>query len=266
MSKEIMENMIPTGLPPLDEIMKGWHLSDLIVISSRYRTGGRTILAMTIACNLTIDYHIPVAYFSLKMSNVLFCNRLLAMESGCALSELNNYIEDKELAKRIDVAVGKLIDAPLYVDDTPDLSFFDFKSKLKRLVEENEIKLAIIDFVQLMHGYEDAGYRERLEEIIKKLKDAASELGVAIIALDEMSRSIFEDDVRDAEKVPGAEKYADVLLVYQPDESKRWKDIEWSAKIYVMKNNRGQLGDCVVKVKKGIFIYDSSKNNDYVAG
>ena len=237
MSKEITENMIPTGLPPLDEIMKGWHLSDLIVISSRWRRGGRTILAMTIARNLTIDYHIPVAYFSLKMSNVLFCNRLLAMESGCALSELNNYIEDKELAKRIDVAVGKLIDAPLYVDDTPDLSFFDFKSKLKRLVEENEIKLVIIDFVQLMHGYEDAGYRERLEEIIKKLKDAASELGVAIIALDEMSR-----------------------------ESKRWKDIEWSAKIYVMKNNRGQLGDCVVKVKKGIYIYDSSKNNDYVAG
>lgn len=124
----------------------------------------------------------------------------------------------------------------------------------------------IIDFVQLMHGYEDAGYRERLEEIIKKLKDVASELGVAIIALDKMSRSIFEDDVRDAKKVTGAEKCADVLLVYHPDESKRWKDIEWGAKIYVMKNNRGQLGDCVVKVKKGIYIYDSSKNNDYVAG
>lgn len=144
------------------------------------------------------------------------------------------------------------------------MSFFDFKSKLKRLVEENEIKLVIIDFVQLMHGYEDAGYRERLEEIIKKLKDAASELGVAIIVLDKMSWAV--DDVRDAKKVTGAEKYADVLLVYQPDESKRWKDIEWSAKIYVMKNNRGQLGDCVVKVKKGIYIYDSSKNNDYVAG
>ena len=106
----------------------------------------------------------------------------------------------------------------------------------------------IIDFVQLMHGYEDAGYRERLEEIIKKLKDAASELGVAIIALDKMSWAV--DDVRDAKKVPGAEKYADILLVYQPDESKRWKDIEWGAKIYVMKNNRGKFGDCDVKIKK----------------
>lgn len=267
MPKEITENMIPTGLPPLDEIMKGWHLSDLIVISSRWRRGGRTILAMTIARNLTIDYHIPVAYFSLKLSNVQFVNRLLAMESGCALSELNNYIEDKELAKRIDAAADKLIDIPLYVDDTPDLSIFDFKSKLKELVEEHGIKLAIIDYVQLMHGHEDAGGWEQMwEKIIKELKDAASELGVAIIALDKMNRSIFKDDVRDAKKVTGAEKYADVLLVYQPDESKRWKDIEWSAKIYVMKNNRGQLGDCVVKVKKGIYIYDSSKNNDYVAG
>ena len=113
MSKEIMENMIPTGLPPLDEIMKGWHLSDLIVISSRYRRGGRTMLAMTIARNLTIDYRIPVAYFSLKLSNVQFVNRLLAMESGCALSELNNYKEDQELAKRIDAAADKLIDIPL---------------------------------------------------------------------------------------------------------------------------------------------------------
>lgn len=251
MSKEITENMIPTGLPPLDEIMKGWHLSDLIVISSRWRRGGRTILAMTIARNLTIDYRIPVAYFSLKMSNMLFCNRLLAMESGCALSELNNYIEDKELAKRIDAAADKLIDIPLYVDDTPDLSFFDFKSKLKRLVEENEIKLVIIDFVQLMRGHEDAGGWEQMwEKIIKELKDAASELGVVIIALDKMNRSIFKDDVRDAKKVPGAEKYADILLVYQPDESKRWKDIEWGAKIYVMKNNRGKFGDCDVKIKK----------------
>lgn len=257
--------MIPTGLPPLDEIMKGWHLSDLIVISSRYRTGGRTILAMTIARNLTIDYHIPVAYFSLKLSNVQFANRLIAMESGCDLSELNNYKEDQELAKRIAAAAGKLKDIPLYVDDTPDLSIFDFKSKLKELVEKHGIKLAIIDFVQLMHGHEDAGcWDQVLEKIIKELKDTASEYGVAIIVLDKMGWAV--DDVRDAKKVPGAEKYADVLLVYQPDESKRWKDIEWGAKIYVMKNNRGKFGDCVVKVKKGIYIYDSSKNNDGMAG
>ena len=248
----LSESMIPTGLPPLDEIMKGWHLSNLIVISSRYRRGGRTMLAMTIARNLTINYHIPVAYFSLKMSNVLFVNRLIAMESGCTLSELKSYMRgDKEFDKRIDAAVGKLRDIPLYVDDTPDLSIFDFKSKLKGLVEEHGIKLAIIDYVQLMHGHEDAGGWEQMwEKIIKELKDAASELGVAIIALDKMNRTIFKDDVRDAKKVPGAEKYADILLVYQPDESKRWEDIEWGAKIYVMKNNRGKFGDCDVKIKK----------------
>lgn len=261
MSKEIMENMIPTGLLPLDEIMKGWHLSDLIVISSRWRRGGRTILAMTIARNLTIDYHIPVAYFSLKLSNVQFVNRLLAMESGCALSELNNYKEDQELAKRIDAAVDKLKDIPLYVDDTPDLSIFDFKSKLKELVEKHGIKLAIIDFVQLMRGHEDAGcWDQALEKIIEELKDAASEYGVAIIVLDKMGWAV--DDVRDAKKVPGAEKYADVLLVYHPNESKRWEDIECGAKIYVMKNNRGKFGDCVVKVKKWRIDYDSSRNND----
>lgn len=135
------------------------------------------------------------------------------------------------------------------------MSIFDFKSKLKGLVEEHGIKLAIIDYVQLMHGHEDAGGWEQMwEKIIKELKDAASELGVAIIVLDKMSWAV--DDVRDAKKVPGAEKYADILLVYQPDESKRWKDIEWGAKIYVMKNNRGKFGDCDVKIKKWRIDYD----------
>lgn len=115
--------------------------------------------------------------------------------------------------------------------------------------------MAIIDFVQLMRGHEDAGgWDQALEKIIEELKDAASELGVAIIVLDKMSWAV--DDVRDAKKVTGAEKYADVLLVYQPDEFKRWKDIEWSAKIYVMKNNRGKFGDCDVKIKKWRIDYD----------
>lgn len=116
-------------------------------------------------------------------------------------------------------------------------------------MEEHGIKLAIIDYVQLMRG----GRWYMDEELMAALKDTASELGVAIIALYQMSRSIFpEDDVRDSSEVKWAEKYADVMLVYQPDKSKRWEDIEWDAKIYVMKNNKGKrLGDCDMKIKKG---------------
>lgn len=250
MPKKLEGNMIPTGLPPLDKIIKGWHLSDLIVLSSRWRRGGRSILAMNIARNLTVDYRIPIAYFSLKISAIGFCSWLLAAEAGSTLVELGNYGKgDKELDKRVDAAAGKLSDCPLYVDDTPDLSIFDFKSKLKRLVEEHGIKLAIIDHVRLMP--DERRYMD--EEFMADLKDTASELGVAIIALYQMSRSIFpEDDVRDSSEVKWAEKYADVMLVYQPDKSKRWEDIEWDAKIYLMKNNKGKrLGDCDMKIKKG---------------
>jgi len=153
MPKKLEGNMIPTGLPPLDKIIKGWHLSDLIVLSSRWRRGGRSILARNIARNLTVDYRIPVVYFSLRMSEMDFCCRLLAAEAGCTLVELGNYGKgDKELDKRVDAAAGKIGACPLYVDGTRDLSIFDFKSKLKRLVEEHGIKLAIIDYVQLMRG------------------------------------------------------------------------------------------------------------------
>lgn len=207
-------------------------------------------MARNIARNLTVDYRIPVVYFSLRMSEMDFCCRLLAAEAGCTLVELGNYGKgDKELDKRVDAAAGKIGACPLYVDGTQDLSIFDFKSKLKRLVEEHGIKLAIIDYVQLMRG----GRWYMDEELMAALKDTASELGVAIIALYQMGRSIFpEDDVRDSSEVEWAEKYAEVMLVYQPDKSKRWEDIEWDAKIYVMKNNKGKrLGDCDMKIKKG---------------
>lgn len=177
-------NVIPTGLPSLDEIMKGWHLSDLIVFSS-CRSGKMRDLAMTIARNLTVDRRVPVAYFSLCMPSVRFAKGLVAMESGHTLSELGNFGgRDKATDKRIDAAVDKLRDAPLYIDDSPGLSILDFKSKTKEWAGKHGVKLAIIDYVQLMRGHEDAGdWGQELAGIIKALKEAASGLGVAIIAL-----------------------------------------------------------------------------------
>ncbi|MBO8431766.1 MAG: hypothetical protein IAB08_00520 [Bacteroidetes bacterium] len=83
MPKKLEGNMIPTGLPPLDKIIKGWHLSDLIVLSSRWRRGGRSILARNIARNLTVDYRIPVVYFSLRMSEMDFL-----LQASCCGSRL----------------------------------------------------------------------------------------------------------------------------------------------------------------------------------
>lgn len=240
MPKEI--NMIPTGLPSLDKIMKGWHLSDLIVISS-CDSGKMTDLAMAIARNLTVDYRIPVVYFSLSMSAVRFVKGLIAMESGHTLSELENFRERYKELEEVEVAAGKLKDAPFYVDDTPELSIVDFKSELKELVGKHGIKLAIIDYVQLMRSHEDAGGREqKLAGIIKALKEAASEFGIAIIALNPTYCAV------DAES--GAEKYANVMLACRPSESHKPNSVEWVAKISVMKNNRRKYGDCDVKIKK----------------
>ncbi len=250
-----VENKIPTGLPLLDKIIKGWHLSDLVIISSQLRKGGRTLLAMSIARNLAVDHCIPVAYFSLKLPTALFVKRLIEMETGHTIEAWG----DKT---RQDMA--KLMEAPLFIDDTPELSILDFREKVKQLVKEHGIKLAVVDYVQLMGGYEGMGSRDCwLEKVVKTLKDIASEFGVVVMALDKMYRPVNDMvDTRDFPKVAGAEKYADVMLVYMPNKPKRSSSLDWDAEIVVIKNNKGDVGNCLVKVTNKCRLHDANTNHD----
>lgn len=252
---EQVENKIPAGLPSLGKIIKGWHLSDLVIISSQLRKGGRTLLAMSIARNLTVDYRIPVAYFSLKLPTALLGKRLIEMETGHTIKTL----DDKT---RQDMA--KLMEAPLFIDDTPELSIFDLREKVKRLTNEHGIKLVIVDYVQLMGGYEGTGSRDCwLENVVKTLKDIASEFGVVVMALDKMYRPANDMvNTRDFPKVAGAEKYADVMLEYCPNKPERSGSLDWDAEIVVIKNNKGDVGSCFVKVTNKYRLHDANTYHD----
>ena len=142
---------IPSGFHALDKITSGWQRSDLIIIAARPAMG-KTAFILSMAKNIAVDYNTPVAIFSLEMSNVQLVNRLIM--NVCQLE--GDKIKNGQLAtaewEQFDKNINQLIDAPIYVDDTPSLSIFELRSKARRLVKEHNVQAIVIDYLQLMNA------------------------------------------------------------------------------------------------------------------
>ena len=136
---------IPTGYTDLDDKTSGWQNSDLVIIAGRPAMG-KTAFALSLAKNIAVDEHIPVAFFSLEMSNVQLVNRLISNVCEISGKKILNGQLDKEEWKRLDRNLRLLQGAPIYVDDTPGMGIFELRTKARRLVRENKVRLIIIDY------------------------------------------------------------------------------------------------------------------------
>ena len=135
---------LESGFTKLDKMTSGWQNSDLIVIAARPAMG-KTAFVLSMAKNIAVDYRNPVALFSLEMSNVQLVNRLIT--NVCEIP--SEKIKSGQLAsyewQQLDYKLKDLLDAPLYVDDTPSLSVFELRTKARRLVREHGVRIIIID-------------------------------------------------------------------------------------------------------------------------
>lgn len=184
------ERGIPSGFPSLDKTTGGWQNSNLIVIASRPSVG-KTTFALNIARNAATEYNIPVAFFSLEMSSAQLSRRLIIQETGLSKEGETGFRDIYTTEwQQLEGKLEKLSKAPLYIDDTPGLSVKDFREKVKELVEEKNVRLVVIDYLQLMSGPEEfRGQREKeLTFIIRSLKSAAKEFALPIIAFSQLSR------------------------------------------------------------------------------
>lgn len=190
-STGIQKNKIPTEFPYLDKITGGLHPAELVVIAGRAWVGNTT-LALNIARNIAIDSHIPVAYFSLEAPAVQIAKRLIKTESGIDIHKLNGAVAiTQEESDDLDLLCSNLEKIPLYIDDTPCLKIEDFKDKVKRLVEDKGIKLAIVDYFQLMRGPEEIQDRHlKCQAILKSLSSVAKEFGIAVVAITSIPRDM----------------------------------------------------------------------------
>lgn len=247
---------VPSGFTALDRITAGWQKSDLVVLAARPGMG-KTAFVLSMARNIAVDFKRPVAFFSLEMSSVQLVTRLISSESELPADKLKKGNLENYEWEQLNAKIGGLVDAPLYIDDTPALSIFELRAKCRRLAAQHNIELIIIDYIQLMSaGGDGKGNREQeISTISRSLKSLAKELNVPIITLSQLNRSV---ETRSGSKRPmlsdlresGAiEQDADmVLFIYRPEYYKIDQDEEGNsthgmAELIIAKHRNGALAD-----------------------
>ncbi len=181
---------IPSGFTRLDRLTSGWQKSELIIIAAR-PSMGKTALALSMARNMAIDHGKNVAIFSCEMSSIQLVNRLIIAETDIPGDKIRNGRLSEEEWKQLDNRIKKLVQAPIFIDDTPAISIFELRAKCRRLMAQHKLDIVIVDYLQLMTGPDNAGSREQeVSNISRSLKSIAKELNVPIIALSQLNRSV----------------------------------------------------------------------------
>lgn len=249
---------VPTGLD-IDSLTAGWQKGDLIIIAAR-PSMGKTAFTLTAARNSALnpdpEKRTPVAVFSLEMSDQALVQRLLTMEARVdAQKARTGKLEDKEFKNLIEGA-GRLHTAPIFIDDTPSISIMEMRSKCRRLKNEHDIGLVIVDYLQLMSGMQiDRQNREQeIAGISRGLKALAKELDVPVIALSQLSRAVEQrggdkrPQLSDLRESGSIEQDADVVcFLYRPEYYKISTDeqgnsTEGVAELIVGKQRNGPIG------------------------
>jgi replicative DNA helicase len=181
---------IPTGFNELDEVLGGLHPSDLIIIAGR-PSMGKTSFALSMAMNIATEQKLPVAIFSLEMSKQQLVQRLLCARARVNLHRLRTgYLREQDFV-RFTQAAHELYNAPLYIDDTPDLSPFEIRAKARRLKASEGLGCIFIDYLQLVRPPRRMENRvQEVTEIVRSLKSLARELNVPVVVLSQLSRSV----------------------------------------------------------------------------
>ncbi|MDD4901302.1 MAG: replicative DNA helicase, partial [Patescibacteria group bacterium] len=186
---------LPTGFPDLDNLLAGLQKSDLVILAARPSVG-KTSLALDIARLSSIKSKIPVGIFSLEMSKEQLVDRMLCAQADVSLwrmrtGKLSDKEEDNDFS-RIGEAMGKLSEAPIYIDDSASSNIMEIRAKARRLQMEKGLGLLIVDYLQLMEGrgrYGDNRVQE-VAEITRGLKAIARELNIPVLALSQLSRAV----------------------------------------------------------------------------
>jgi replicative DNA helicase len=183
---------ISSGFFDLDSFTQGFQKSDLIIIAGR-PSMGKTALALNIGSNIIKNSNLPVLFFSLEMSKEQLTYRLLTNETDITNLRLKTGNLYKDDWVKLNSTIKHLSALPFFIDDTPNPSIQDIKSKIKKILfEQNQIGLIIIDYLQLMQNskFKTDNRTQELSQITRSLKNLAREFNVPIIALSQLSRNV----------------------------------------------------------------------------
>lgn len=259
---------IPTGFPDLDRLTAGFQNADLVIVAARPAVG-KTALTLNIAQNIAIKHKIPVAIFSLEMSKDQLAQRMLCSEAEIDAQRLKTATLSDTGWKKLTRALGKLSEAPLYIDDSAVITATEIRAKCRRLKIERGLGLVIVDYMQLMRGRLRVENRvQEISEIARSLKTLARELDVPVVALSQLSRAVEQrtdriprlSDLRESGEI---EQTADlVLFIHREDYYNPQSDRGNIAEIIIAKQRNGPVGTIELVFRKEIAKF-SSKESRY---
>ena len=257
-------NGVRSGFTDIDAVTLGWQPSDLIIIAAR-PSMGKTAFVLTMARNMCVELKTPVAFFSLEMSSVQLMNRLIVAETQLNSKDLRTGNLTPAQWTHLESQTVELGRSPLYIDDTPALSVYEFRSKARRLKTQHDIQLIIIDYLQLMTAStpETRGNREQEVSLISRtLKAIAKELNVPIIALSQLSRNVENrggskrPQLSDLRESGAIEQDADVVaFIHRPEYYGLTTDennmpTAGMAEIIIAKHRNGEVTDVPLRFIK----------------
>ena len=248
---------LPTGFAEFDKLTSGLHPAEMVVIAAR-PSMGKTALAMNIAEHIAMDTGQPVAVFSLEMSSQQLVQRLLCSRAKVDLQRVRNGFLSERDFPNLTAAADRLAKAKFYIDDTPGLSIGELRAKARRLKSSQDIRLLVIDYLQLLRSTSRRAQDNRqieISEISGGIKALAKELNIPIIVIAQLNR---QPDTRakeggrprlsDLRESGSIEQDADVVgLLVRPeyyetdDEAKQEKAGE--AELIIAKQRNGPTGD-----------------------
>lgn len=236
---------VPTGIFELDELTQGLQGGQMIVIAARPAVGKSTF-ALDFARSASIKNNLTSVFFSLEMGRNEIAMRLLSAEASIALQNLRKgAIQDEEWSK-IATTMGRLNDAPLFIDDSPNMSLMEIRAKCRRLKQKHDLKLVVLDYLQLMSsGKKVESRQQEVSEFSRALKLMAKELDVPVIALSQLNRGSEQRTdkkpmISDLRESGSIEQDADmVILLHREDMYDKESARAGEADVIVAKHRNG---------------------------
>ena len=240
---------IPCNFYDLDAITQGFQRSDLIIVAGRPAMG-KTSFVLNIARNIAVLHRLPVCVFSLEMSKEQLVYRLLSSEVGIESGRLRAGRITTEEWSILGQAMGNLSELPIYIDDTPDMTVTEMRSKARRLQSEQggKLGLVLIDYLQLMEGASPDNRVQELSKITRSLKGMARELNAPVMTLSQLSRGVesrtnkrpMMSDLRESGSI---EQDADLIIMLYRDEYYNPDSVDRGlAEIIITKHRNGPTG------------------------
>lgn len=272
-NKKIINNTeltigVPSGFLDLDRITGGWQSTDYIILAARPAMG-KTSLMLEFVRNPALKNY-PIGVFSLEMSNLQLYSRMQSQQTEYPLQKILRDGIPVEMQGDFYSKCEPLRNAPIYIDDTAGITMFELRNKARKLKRDKDIKLIVIDYLQLMNG---EGYNKENEvsRISKALKELAKELEIPVIVLSQLSRAV---ETRGGDKIPmlsdlrdsgSIEQDADmVMFLHRPEYYGITEDSEGNstlgkASIIIAKHRNGKIGSVILDFKQEMTKFSNPK-------